>query len=172
MVVPDDLRHGLTHLNVQMFLRLSIFTFQIPSFRFLLVRRGSSAASPFLLFVFSTPCTVLALAPCSAPEKMSKDACFFLPDVSATCLLIFGRCVGNMPQDLCPPTLAGTSPIVLSFAHCPVSFFLALPVRIDSIDKHSLGGPADGASSHLISSHLLVLSSKHLDTLLSSSRLF
>ena len=30
-------------------------------------------------------------------------------------------------------------------------FFLALPIRIDSIDKHSPGGPADGASSHVIS---------------------
>ena len=35
----------------------------------------------------------------------------------------------------------------------PVSSFLALPVCIESIDKHSPGGPADCASSHLISSH-------------------
>ena len=32
--------------------------------------------------------------------------------------------------------------------------FLALPVCIDSNDKHSPGGPADSASSHLISSFL------------------
>ena len=36
-----------------------------------------------------------------------------------------------------------------------VASFLPLSVYIHSIDKHSVGGPADSASSHLISSHLI-----------------
>ena len=40
----------------------------------------------------------------------------------------------------------------LPFSHCPDSLFLALPVCIDSIDKHSPGSLADSASSHFSSS--------------------
>ena len=45
-------------------------------------------------------------------------------------------------------------PVVQLPFRCPVSPFLAFPVCVVSIDKHSLGGPADSPPSLVISYHL------------------
>ena len=56
----------------------------------------------------------------SNSEKMSKVAWFFMPDMSATYLLILSLCLGHMPKALCLRTLAGTSPTLMSFFKVPV----------------------------------------------------
>ena len=45
VAVSHNLRYGFTHINNQMLLHLFTFASQIPYFRFLLVRRGPSAAT-------------------------------------------------------------------------------------------------------------------------------
>ena len=45
----------------------------------------------------------------------------------------------------------------LPFFHCPVPFSWPCQFVLIRLTEHSLGGPADGASSHLISSHPCVV---------------